>query len=158
MTLFDRYPVIARPLFGLLTAVLAAAALITFVNYAGAPTDENIFANIPRMMTLYVTVPIVCRGGDTIRVGDLVDRINGVQVADSAALASALRSVPADSVIRIVSYRPSALSFSDHVARAADIPPSFALFIHDFIAVTDVTSGGASDRAGLKVGDLLFSI
>jgi serine phosphatase RsbU (regulator of sigma subunit) len=157
MTLFDRYPVLVRPLFGLLTAVLAAAALITFVNYAGSPTDENIFADTPRPMSLYITKPILS-SRDTIRVGDLVEKINGVRVADSSVLASVLRSVPAESLLEFATYRPSALSFDDRSVRRGDLPDSFAVFIHDFIAVTDVTRGGASDRAGLKVGDLLFKI
>jgi serine phosphatase RsbU (regulator of sigma subunit) len=173
MTIFDRYPHIVRPLFGLLTALLAAGAVVTFVNYASSPTDENLFANVPRSMTLYVTKMIPYPGGgngtvspgeaaastgDTIRVGDLIDQINGTQVRDSTSLASILVSGTGGSVFRIRAYRPSVLSFADHEIRRRDIPDSFAVFIHDFIAVTDVTAGGASDRAGLKVGDLLIRI
>ncbi len=159
MTLFDRYPALFRPMFGILAAVLAAAAWITFVNFAGAPTDENLFADLPRPMSLYVTHPIPCTaGGDTILVGDLIEKINGSAVGDSAALAAALRAVSGDSLILVRAYRPSGRTFADHTVRAGALPPSFALFIHDFIALVDVTPGGASDRAGLKVGDLLFRI
>jgi serine phosphatase RsbU (regulator of sigma subunit) len=173
MSLFDRYPGLVRPLFGLLTVLLAAGACVTFVNYASSPTDENVFANIPRPMSLYVTKPVPCTPGgsgagspgakytpqgDTIRVGDLIEKIDGTQVTDSSALASVLGSVPGDSILQVRSYRPSVLSFADRAVRRRDIPGSFAVFLHDFIAVIDVTPGGASDRAGLKVGDLLFKI
>ncbi len=173
MSIFDRYPYLARTLFGLLTALLAAGAGVTIVNYAGTPTDENLFADTPGKMTLYVTKPVLCLdpgsspvspgaakspGGDTVRVGDLIDMINGTAVRDSSAMASALGSVPEDSILHLRTYRPSALSFAERAVRRRDIPDSCALFIQDFIAVTDVTAGGASDRAGLKVGDLLFRI
>jgi hypothetical protein len=67
MTLFERYPVIARPLYGLLAALLGAAAILTIVNYAGSPTDENLFADMPRPMSLYVMKPIPHRGTPSAR-------------------------------------------------------------------------------------------
>ncbi|HEX7571629.1 MAG TPA: PDZ domain-containing protein, partial [Bacteroidota bacterium] len=173
MSIFDRYPNFGRVAFGLLTALLAAGALVTFVNFASQPTDENIFAETPGLMTLYVTKPVLCLDAesgavspgemkaperDTIRVGDLIDMINGSAVRDSSALVSVLGSAPGDSIFRLRAYRPSSLSFANRAVRRRDIPDSFAVFFHDFIAVTDVTSGGASDRAGLKVGDILFRI
>ena len=173
MSIFDRYPNFGRTAFGLLSTLLVAGTLVTFVNFASQPTDENLFAETPGMMTLYVTKPLPCLGpgngavspltksapgGDTIRVGDLIDKINGVTVRDSSAMAAMLSTVPADSVVNFRSYRPSARSFSERAVRMGDIPGSFALFIKDFIAVTDVTPGGASDRGGLKVGDILFRI
>lgn len=173
MSIFDRYPNLGRTAFGLLSTLLVAGTLVTFINFASQPTDENIFAETPGLMTLYVTKPVPClepgngavspgarsaRQGDSILVGDLIDKINGVTVRDSSAVAAMLSSVPADSMLHFRAYRPSARSFSDRAVRMGDIPGSFALFIKDFIAVTDVTPGGASDRAGLKVGDLLFRI
>ena len=173
MTMFDRYPTLVRLLFGLLTALLAAGGCVAFIRYAGSPTDENVFANLPRPMSLYVTKPVPCIAGgseaaapgisaafrgDTILVGDLIEKINGAAVQDSASLVSALGSVPGDSLLHVLTYRSSARSFADRVVCRRDIPGSFAVFIHDFIAVTEVEPGGASDRAGLKVGDLLFKI
>jgi serine phosphatase RsbU (regulator of sigma subunit) len=172
MSIFDRYPQLVRPLSALLVLLLGAAACVTFVNYAGSPTDENLFADLPRPMSLYVTSAIPCLasgtgltpeekerpGRDTIRVGDLIETIGGVTVSDSSSLDSALASSPGDSELRVRFYRPRHLSFDERMVRRSDFPASFALFIRNFIAVTDVTPGGASDRAGLKVGDLLFRI
>ncbi len=158
MSVFDRYPIIVRPLFGLLAAVLTAGAWITFVNYAGSPTDENIFADLPRGMNLCVTMTIPCPGADSLRPGDFIDKINGTAVRDSSAFASLLGSVRSDSVLDLDVYRPSTLNSSHRSVRRGDIPGSSALIVRNVIAVTDVTPGGASDRAGLKVGDLLFGI
>jgi len=158
MSIFDRYPIIVRPLFGVLAAVLTAGACITFVNYAGSSTDENVFANLPRGMVLCVAKGIPAAGGDTIRPGDFIDRINGTAVRDSSAFAGMLGSVRPDSVLDVSVYRPSKLSYARWNVRRGNITDSSALFLRDVIAVTDVTPGGASDRAGLKVGDLLFGI
>ena len=172
MNIFDRYPYLARTVFGLLTVLLVAGAGVTFVNFVSCPTDENIFADTPGKMTLYVTKPVLCVDGgtspvspgaakaprDTVRVGDLIDMINGTAVRDSSALVSVLGSARGDSILRFRAYRPSSLSFADRAVRRRDIPDSFAVFFQDFIAVTDVTPGGASDRAGLRVGDILFRI
>jgi serine phosphatase RsbU (regulator of sigma subunit)/membrane-associated protease RseP (regulator of RpoE activity) len=157
MTLFERYPVIARPLYGLLAALLGAAAILTIVNYAGSPTDENLFADMPRPMSLYVMKPIPAQG-DTIRAGDLIVKINGITLSDSSALVTILKAAAGDSILKVTTYRPSALSGSDLTVRRRDIPDTVGVFLHDFIAVTDVTRGGASDRAGLKVGDVLLRI
>ena len=170
MSIFDRYPIIVRPLFGLLTVLLATTAFVTFFGYISSPTDENVFANTPRPMTLYVARAIPAAPGvptpssstelsrDSVRVGDLIEKINGTSVPDSSALASVLGSVPGDSLLHIGGYRPSLLRFTRSNVYRRDFSDSCAVFIHDFIAVTEVTPGGASDRAGLKVGDLLFTI
>jgi serine phosphatase RsbU (regulator of sigma subunit) len=158
MSIFDRYPIIVRPLFGLLAAVLTAGAWITFVNYAGSPTDENLFADMPRGMDLSVRKTVPFPGGDTLRAGDFIDMINGTAVRDSSAFAVLLGSVRPDSLLDLSVYRPSTLSYARRIVRRGNIPDSAALFLHDVIAVVDVTPGGASDRAGLKVGDILFRI
>ena len=112
MSIFDRYPIIVRPLFGLLAAVLTAGALITFVNYAGSPTDENLFADLPRGMNLCVVKTIPSLGSDSLRPGDFIDKINGTAVRDSSAFASLLLSAHRDSVLDFTVYRPSTLSAS----------------------------------------------
>ena len=118
MTLFERYPVIARPLYGLLAALLGAAAILTIVNYAGSPTDENLFADMPRPMSLYVMKPIPAQG-DTIRAGDLIVKINGITLSDSSALVTILKAAAGDSILKVTTYRPSALSGSASVACGA---------------------------------------
>jgi len=172
MALFERYPRLAWPSMAILTAVLGGLAVRTFLNYASSPTDENLFANPPDSLFLYVTkavpgVPVkmtitgayqATQEADSLRVGDLLKRIDRTQLASTNDLASALNSIAPDSSIVLHAYRPKTRSFLNLRVTRRMIPDSAAVFIKDFICVIDVTSGGASDRAGMKVGDLLVRI
>jgi len=161
MGLPENHPNVTRAVFAVVVAILGAAAVVTFVNYAGAPTDENLFAVVPRGLTLYVTHPITgtsARPGaapDTIRAGDLIELINDRKIVDSTALRGALA---AGSVVNVRAYRPSERRTFDHAIARNEFPDTPGVFLRDFIAVVDVTAGGASDRAGMKVGDLILRI
>ena len=162
MGFLDRHPGTTRAAFAVIAAALAAGAIVTFINYAGSPTDENLFALMPRDMTLYVIQPIVGTGTgsgaapDTIRAGDMIDQVNGRKIADAASLREALAS--AGTVVSVSVYRPSRLSYADFAVARRDFPDTPGVFLKNFIVVTDVTAGGASDRAGMKVGDVLLRI
>ena len=162
MGLLDSHPTLTRVLFAVVAAALGAGAIVTFINYAGSPTDENLFAAVPRDMTLYVTHPIACAGAepgaaaDTIRAGDLIDQINGRRIADTTSLREALAA--GGRVLSVHAYRPSVLDYRDYTVSRREFPDTPGTFLNNFIAVVDVTRGGASDRAGMKVGDILLRI
>ncbi len=165
---------VLRLCLGLLTLLLAVMAGVTFVNYASSPTDENVFARTRAKMNLYVVrdiravqlttgtrepvapgepglVPSVC-------TGDLINLARGKPVYTPAELAQAVESVPRDSSLTLTIYRPERGIFLTYLVRRNDIPDSAFVVIKDFIEVTAVTPGGASDRAGMIVGDLIFRI
>ncbi|HXX65361.1 MAG TPA: PDZ domain-containing protein, partial [Bacteroidota bacterium] len=172
MGLFERYPRLAWPAMALLTVVLGGLAVMTFLNYAASPTDENLFANPPDSLFLYVTkdvpgvpVKMTITGAyqptteaDSLHVGDLLKRIDMKQLVSMDDLSSTLKSIGPDSSVVLHAYRPKSRSFLNLRVTRRMIPDSAAAFLKDFICVIDVTPGGASDRAGMKVGDLLVSI
>lgn len=174
MGVFERYPHLAWPSLALLTAVLGGLAVMTFVNYAASPTDENVFANTPAPLSLYVTksipgvpVKLSITGSyqptdegrpDSLRLGDLLERVEKTRVSSTDDLATALNAIPLDSSVVLHAYRPETRSFRSFRVMRRAIADSFVVYLKDFIAVTDVTPGGASDRAGMKVGDLLLRI
>ncbi|HTS00176.1 MAG TPA: SpoIIE family protein phosphatase [Bacteroidota bacterium] len=162
MGLLDNHLRLTRALFAVIAAALGAGAVVTFINYAGSPTDENLFAAVPHDMSLCVTRSIACAGAgpgavpDTIRPGELIDQVNGRKIADSTSLRDALAA--GGGALTIHAYRPSSLEFHDYTVARSDFPDTPGTFLKNFIAVVDVTKGGASDRAGMKVGDLLLRI
>ena len=157
MGLFERRPALSRLLVGLLTSLLVVLAAVTFVNYASSPTDENVFALTPAKMTLYVSTEMPSPEGP-IQPGDLIDQVEKQPVYTTEQLVRAFGRAPADSALSVRVYRPAQRSFAEFHLRRGDIPEGGVVFLEDFIAVTEVTPGGASDRAGMKVGDLILRI
>jgi serine phosphatase RsbU (regulator of sigma subunit) len=167
-------PSVIRLLLGAFTLLLAVMAGVTFVNYASSPTDENVFALPKAAMNLYVVrdIPAVPLKRGTrerfgpdeagpehsVNVGDLINLVARKPVYTPEELAGALRAAPDDSSVMLTVYRPERGIFLTYLVARRDFPDSAVVVIKDFIEVTAVTSGGASDRAGMKVGDLIFRI
>ena len=179
MGILDRHPSLTRPLIGLLCAVLGLLAVLTATSYfklVGAPSDENVFADPPRVMCLYVTkaVPGVLVGvessspentgagravaSDSIHAGDLIQAIDDKEVINVSGLTSAIAATPKDAFLKIRVYRREAAHFATYRVRRSDVHESFTDIVWNYVIVTHVTPGGASDRAGMKVGDLLLRI
>lgn len=174
MRIGNMRPSVMRLCLGLFTLVLAAFAGVTFVNYASSPTDENVFANPRANMNLYVVRDIRAVHGTSgtrepvgpgepgqapsIQTGDLINLARGKPVSTPDELARSFGDVPGDSALPLSVYRPEQGDFLTYLVRKNDIPDSAVVVIKDFIEVTAVTPGGGSDRAGMKLGDLIFRI
>ncbi len=168
MAYLDDHPQLGRFIIGALVVYLFYMAAYNFFRYASSPTDENWFRNPPA--NLYVTSSFPGRlvkgvakntdtmaPGDSIRVGDLVVAVNGKKVQSLANLSELQRPLPADSA-ELNIFRPTLdRYFTYRVAKAA-LPDSFARALPPVAYVFDVFEDGASDRAGMKVGDLIFRI
>ncbi len=161
-----------RILFGLLAIALTVIAVVTFVNYAGTPTDENLFADVPSRVAFSHSSPglagnwfsidekapvktIVLQ--DSIRPGDLLVLLGSRGITSTVQLRQRLESLP-DSLARIYVLRPS-----ERLGMFLSVPPQIlpdTLFaeIGHAVWVIAVTSGGASDRAGMKIGDIIVRI
>lgn len=168
------HPSLVRALLVVLTLLLATMAGVTFVNYAASPTDENVFALPKAKMNLYVirdfpAVPLKTGSRErfaldepspdpSVNIGDLVNLVARKAVYTPAELAQALGSIPVDSSLTVTVYRPERAVFLTFLVNRRDIPDSAVTVIKDYIEVTAVTPGGASDRAGMIEGDLIFRI
>ena len=171
MKFFDENPKIVRSLIGVLTLYLLFLAAVTFYRYTSTPTDENWFRN--SSSTLYVVKDcsgvVVKRdshkpfgtstehGVDSIRVGDLLLSVNDEVPVNPAAIDSIVKKTSGDSLLISVDrstentgivFKVMKSSISSGIVRT--IPPTAYVF--------DVIENGASDRAGMKIGDLIVRI
>jgi sigma-B regulation protein RsbU (phosphoserine phosphatase) len=170
-TLFHRTNVY-RILLVLLVSFLFALSGITFFSFFSAPTDENVFrSSLSNLMVVKdfaashignITLqnsrqlPILSTL-DSVITGDLIISINSGTVRTMKDVAEALDESPQND-IRFEVLRPSTNSILSFNAKRSSIQKEFLVFIPSHVLVTDVTEGGASDRAGMKIGDLILRI
>ena len=171
MAYFDQHPNLVRFLIGLLTVLLFIFAGINFYRYASSPTDENLFTNSPSKLYVVKNITGVESGrrqektmsrpglaqGDSIRVGDLVLLVNEKRPASPQELESIAAGSTGDT-INVTVNRPAERADYFFRVRKSSLTSTIARVIPPTADVVDVTEGGASDRAGMKVGDLIVRI
>ncbi len=162
-----------RLLVGVLSALLLAVVLFTFYNFAGSPTDENLFSDLPGHLAFrhgeraflgsWEPLGAIGRAGsrrfqDTIRTGDMLVLLNGRSVPSLAKLRSAISPLTADSAVSLYVIRPSSRLGSTIRVSGFAIRDSLFEEVPSGALVVSVTEGGASDRAGMRVGDIIVRI
>lgn len=94
---------------------------------------------------------------DSVVTGDLIISINSGTVRTMKDVAEALDESPQND-IRFEVLRPSTNSILSFYANRSSIKKEFLVLLPSYVLVTDVIAGGASDRAGMKIGDLILRI
>jgi len=175
MGFFDTNPNRFRIFYGVLVFCMVAIAAISLYRFAGSATDENLFSTTPG--DLYITKPMIAQliddaadtgdpddipaqrsSIDTIRVGDLLLSINNRTISKAARLRKYLSKLPVDEQIELIVFRPAVARELTFRLPKSSIPDSSFRKIPSTVFITQVTEGGASDRAGLRVGDLIYRI
>lgn len=156
MSLFDNRPELFRSLFGLLCVYLLVMAAIIIFKFGSSPTDENWFKNVPS--TLYITTPIASEHGDSIAVGDLLLAVNGSTVTEARQLDSIISLSRQERLVEMDVLRPLTDKKYSFKVQANEIPGNFFRDIGRVAHVFDVIADGASDRAGMRPGDLILTI
>ncbi len=133
-----------------------------FYNYAKSLTDENIFENPASRLSITRSFPAPSdssqQAGTTVKNGDLLLEVNGQNVENVQQATAILSSLPPDSQVTFTIFEP--LENKKHavtVLRSA-VPDSFLTRLPPVVYVLQVSAGGASDRAGMQVGDLIYKI
>ncbi len=173
MDYFDRHSKQFRIVLAILVVVLCGIAVINFYNYAGSPTDENIFADPPSNLYIMrgfpasiLSDPIVKEkesglhyAADEIKRGDLLVAVNGKYVKSLTDYEKALSWIKGSSDVTLFVFRPSTNDKLTFKAIRRAIPDSSLIQLPFHVTnVVDITPGGASDRAGMKIGDLIYQI
>jgi serine phosphatase RsbU (regulator of sigma subunit) len=169
MAYFDEHPQLFRFLLGIFSIYLFGMAAQNFYHSASSPTDENWFSSSPSKLYVSKSFPAQLtnytagfkKGSpqpvpqDSVQVGDLLLTINR-QEPDS--LADAYRTLQKDSSLVLHVFRAKRKEFLTYRVTKAAVPDSFLRPIPPTAYVYEVFKHGASDRAGMKVGDLIFRI
>jgi serine phosphatase RsbU (regulator of sigma subunit) len=164
---------LTRILTGTLTAFLFTAAVVTFYDFAGSPTDENLFSDLPGHLAFRSAHPSMMadwgemglksvEGGsgyrDHIRRGDLLVLLSGKSVSTLSKLDGIRSAAASDSLVSAYLLRPSRRWTTTLRLPPASVADSLFAEIPKGALVINVTSGGASDRAGMLVGDIIVRI
>ena len=162
---------LTRILIVALAGLFFVLALVTFFNYAGSSTDENLFQDEPARVAvleafpaipLYLAIPSSKNPSekptDSVRVADiLLDIANRTvnRIQDAKDLES---SISPDSALVCVFKRQSTGQTLFGVVSLRRLTGTGLCEIPSGVKVVSVVEGGASDRAGMLVGDLIFRI
>lgn len=168
---FDQRPNLFRLIFTLLALLLLLITLNTLYRYTSVPTDENWFTNTPSRFYVTKSFPglLIDRSAkalksknlipDSIRAGNLIMAVEGTRIEPGMNGEQFYQSIPDDSIFTITIFRLSHRKNKfQYLVRRSEIPDSFVRELPATVHVFDVFKGGASDRAGMQVGDLIVKI
>jgi serine phosphatase RsbU (regulator of sigma subunit) len=157
----------------LTVAVLLVMLGVTFYDFSSMPTDENIFMDLPSTLSVARPFPATTLGwrsfqqqggfsaplstDDSVKANDLLLSIGSMQVRTREILTRTLAGLKTDTAT-IVVLRPSEFRTIRWVVKARDLAENVFVDSPRSVIVTDVTRGGASDRAGMKLGDFILRI
>lgn len=153
MSATDRYTVRIRLVVVALATALAALLATTIYRYGTSPTDENLFINPPS--PVYVTEGAPAAGLD---VGDLVMAVDDREAVTLATFEDIRAGLADDARVRLQVRRPSGSVHTSDEVPASAVKAVKVADIASTALVVEVTAGGASDRAGMRVGDVIVRI
>ena len=165
-------PFVLRIILGALSLYLVLVALGTFYRFASSPTDENLFTDSPSLLYVVKSIPADFTGksmipwkiegkfqtSDSVRPGDLLWGIDGEHMDGLGELGSYLQGVPNDRVIELGIVHPPLKAVLAYRLKRASFPDSAIIRLTSAVVVTAVTPEGASDRAGMRIGDIIVRI
>lgn len=132
---------------------------ISFYNFfytISIPTDENIFTDPPSKF--YVVREINCqKTKEQANIGDFLLKINNISI-DSIQINRYLFDFNDTSTIKLSIYNPVKDQLKEIYTKKADLKETFVIKLNSAVYVLSVLPGGASDRAGLKSGDIITKI
>ncbi len=148
-----------RIFIGLLTAVLVVTTSITFYRFASSPTDENLFTDSPGKLMFAAPVDVPS-DSISVREGDILVEVNGINGKGKTAgeMRKALAESLRDSVVTLVVNQSTRMMYGKYRVHAQTLRGVPFEPIDSTVIVVGVTPGGASDRAGMLVGDVIERI
>src|SRR5574342_501845 len=167
MAYFDDHPQFFRLLLGILLVYLSMLGAINFYRYASTPTDENWFSTTPTNVYIIKSFPAPSLNeyandrnnfADSIQVGDILLNVNDKKFSRNQSLPDMQQALPNEAALRLRILRPSSNQEKNYHVTKSALPDSFYRLLPPTARVTDVFKNGASDRAGMQIGDLICRI
>jgi hypothetical protein len=166
MSYFDRKPQHFLIIFGALAAYFLVLGAITFYRFVSSPTDENLFMNPPSRLYFTKSIPSERKASagerdqlaESILVGDLLLKVNGENVYALSEATGLLEGNVEKKKILIEIHRLRENNTYEFYIHSSDLSSEALREIPPTAYVIFVAEGGASDRAGMQVGDLIHRI
>lgn len=148
-----------RVLFALFALALLAIATIITYRQSTSTTDENWFVGSTANVSIIKNIDILNGSKEfaAIQKGDLLVGLNSITVPTLEQAENLIRDSKKDTLSLKV-LRPEMNKVFKVTVKKNALPDSFLMALPDFVFVTSVLPGGASDRAGMKPGDLITKI
>jgi serine phosphatase RsbU (regulator of sigma subunit) len=143
---------------GLLAFFLLLMAFFNFYRHITSPTDENLFTNPPSTISISRPIYFSQTPREHLQSGDLVLAFNHKKVISIEEVQSLMAAVPDDSLILFSLLRPAINRRIEVSLPKKALPDSLLVPLPPYVYVIHVQKDGASDRAGMKVGDLILKI
>lgn len=165
MSYFDERPQVFRAVFGIVAACLVVFAGFSVYQFGKSPSDENIFENPPS--PAYVTKAVAAERlesstgryeNDSIRIGDLLVTVNARRFSSFKEGRDYVNTTNDTALLMLEVSRPSERERYTYRIRKSLLSPDHVQEIQPTAMVAYMIEGGASDRAGMKVGDLITRI
>ena len=171
MQWFDEKARRFRAVIAALFLVLLSVSALNFYYLIGSPTDENWFTNTPAPYYLVRDIPATLlkvekvshyavkpdRMADSLLIGDIL--LPSSKNTSFLAFTDSLRHLRSlDTLLTLTAYRPAFNQVCHYQLASRLLPDTLLRLLPPTVAVFSVARGGASDRAGMKLGDLILSI
>lgn len=165
MSYFDRRPNVFRALFGTAAAFLFLFGGYALYRFGQTPTDENLFEDPPSSAYVTRALPAEQLKGpssqtmsDSLLTGDLIVTVNGKRFPSITEGRKYVAGLSDTAMMSLGVFRPTNRQKYVFQLRKSALHPDFVRELAPTALVADVTPGGASDRAGMKVGDQIMRI
>lgn len=166
---FDRRPNAFRVFLFILMLAPLSASFMNFYFYLNRGSDENIFSDSASTVYIFKSLPAQIINHPKkflqddlyygIQIGDLLLEINGVPIQTAAEANELLASMVASQMVRLKIQRPTQRSlFLEFQVLKSYLASDFVRDIPKSVYTYSIPQGGAADRAGLRVGDLIYKI
>jgi len=151
---------------GLLALSLFFLAVINFSRNASLTTDENLFRNPPSTLYVVRAFPVESQANtgedgkpeaDSILVGDLLTEIDGQNVRTLEDVERQFKASQSGRLhLRV--FKTGEDRFRAGMVNKTSLPDSFVTQLPNAVYVVQIDHGGASEMAGMRVGDLIYKI
>ena len=168
---FNKKPNLFRVIFSVIAIYLLSITIINFYRFGSIPTDENWFTTTPSKIYITKSFPALLIEHsedknkppdftpDSINTGDLILAVNKKFVGEYKRAEQLIRLIQDDSLITVAVFQLGTRKKKlQYLVKKSALPDSFFKILPYTAHVFDVIKGGASDRAGMKVGDLIAKI
>lgn len=168
MGYFEKHPVLFRVLLLTLALYFIGIGAVNTYYITSSSTDENLFTTPPSNLYIVRGFPAERDGSsslqiapqqlpDSVRAGNMLTSVNGIVVHNTSEV-QALLEADSNTYIMLGVFSLKENKGRKYKVRRSSIPGYFVRDIPTTAYVIEVTPGGASDQAGIRVGDLIVSI